>query len=808
MRRHAAAFIACLALAAPAVAADSRDVGFDAGEGPFELSADSVEYDRARDLYVADGNVEIRQGDRRLTADWIAFSNTTQKGVASGGVTFSEGGETLHTSFAEFDVVSMEGVLYDARLDAASSQFRMSGKEIAKTGRDTYRFERGRFTTCRCPDGGREPWEIKAESAELEVGGYGTARNTTFEVLGVPVVWLPWMLYPLKTERQTGLLFPVFSVGSIQGFAIQQPVFWAARENVNVLLTPGWSVKRGFSVQAASEYLLGEASGGQVGAAYHHDEDIKSQTQADRLSEPFGRNRWATWGRQDFALPGGVRAKSDIVMASDNQYPSDFSELGAYRNDRFLQSLAFAQKNFGEDGRFGLIGGASYADDLQSPDNQDRDHFLLQRLPELAFTALPAPAPWSERLVPSLDVGWVYFRSDVSGNDVFRDTGIDARFNGQEYGLNNPAVDPDPDEDLNEDNFDTGVVNGTEANGLFEEGEPLPNRGQRGSLAPRLGAPFRVGNYAELYPEVGWSQVLYDSDATGFEQRGFATANVELRTRLRRRFGDTVTHLMEPRLGYALVTDASESDNPLFVPRAAVEQQRLRELELRNVTRDPADRVPEFNGVTLAVANRFWGRLGEESAPRFLGDATVSAQYDAADDDFGLLLLDGHAFPLERTTLRANFGFDPEQAEISEALLEAAQAFEPGHRVGLRYRYLRDVPKFFEAFPYVRQRFRHVSDDFDRVSQIDLYGRLSITDSWAITYVGSYSFERSLVLRNLGGVEYWSRCKCWAVRLEVAQDRERGVNFNLQYTLTGLGDDEGRPYEPSGVPGFELLDGT
>ena len=97
--------------------------------------------------------------------------------------------------------------------------------------------------------------------------------------------------------------------------------------------------------------------------------------------------------------------------------------------------------------------------------------------------------------------------------------------------------------------------------------------------------------------------------------------------------------------------------------------------------------------------------------------------------------------------------------------------------------------------------------DFDHVNQIDLYLRYSITDTWAATYVGSYSFERSLVLRNLGGIEYFSRCRCWAVRLEIAQDRERGVQFNLLYTLAGLGDDRKRPFEPSGVPGFGLLDG-
>ena len=382
----------------------------------------------------------IRQGERTLSADWMAFSKTTQRGVASGRVTLVEGGDTLHTSFAEFDVANLQGVLFDARLDSRSSQFKMSGAEIAKTGEQTYHFEKGRFTTCRCPDGGREPWEIKADRADLEIGGYGTARNTSFEVLGVPVAWLPWMIYPLKTERQTGLLFPELSVGSLHGFGFGLPFFWAARENVNVLLTPGWSVKRGASVKAATEYVYGEESTGSVAGAYHHDTDID----ANSVSEPFGRERWATWGEQDAFLPGAVRAKSDFAFASDNQYPTDFHELGDYRNDRFLQATAFAGRGFGADGRFALLGAVDYADDLQSPDDLDRDEFLLQRVPQLSFAMLPAPAPLIDRLIPALDVQYVYFRSEVSQNSVFDDTGIDGLFDAQRARTDGSDAGRDP----------------------------------------------------------------------------------------------------------------------------------------------------------------------------------------------------------------------------------------------------------------------------------------------------------------------------------------------------------------------------
>jgi lipopolysaccharide assembly outer membrane protein LptD (OstA) len=695
-------------------------------------------------------------------------------------------------------VVSLEGVLFDASFAAEKGQFKMSGAEVAKTGPQTYRFERGRFTTCRCPEGGgREPWEIKAEKAELEVGGYGTARNTTFEVLGVPVAWVPWMIYPLKTERQTGLLFPEISAGSLDSFSAALPIFWAARENVNVLFTPGGSVERGFFAKGATEYVFGEQSQGRVAGAYHRDAEIDAHSP----SEPFGRNRWATWGEQDLWLPGDVRVKSDFAFTSDNQYPSDFGELGRYRNDRFLESTAFASRTFLGDGRLGLVAAAESADDLQSPDDADRDDFVIQRVPQISAALLPAPAPFIGLLVPALDVQYTYFRSGESLDTAFLDTGIDALFDAQERGPD--GQDPPGGADLNQDN--AGLPGGTEGDGLFQEGEPLVDRGQRLWLTPRLGMPLRLGRFAELYPEAGWAQTFYDSEALGGEQHGFATARVELRTRLRRRFGDALTHLLEPRIGWAWVTDTSQSGDPLYVPSAAVAQGRLRELELESVTRDPADRIEEFNGVTFGFSNRFWG-AGEGGAPRLVADAVLSGQYDFEASEFGLVVLDGRVYPFERTTGRVSLGFDPEDVELDEALVEVAQAFDAGHRVGIRYRYLEDVPRFFEDFPYVRERFRHVREEFDHVNQIDLYLRLSITETWAASYVGSYSFERSLVLRNRGGVEYFSRCRCWAVRVEVEQDRERGVQFNLLYTLAGLGDDRRSPFEPSGVPGFGLLD--
>ena len=223
MARLVAAWIVFIVCAAAPAAADEveSDGGrrfFQAGV-PAELLADSLELEAGRDLYVANGNVRIRQGNRVLRADWMAFSNATRRGVASVDVVYTDGTDTVYTEFVEFDVDTLEGVMFDAEFDVPSNRLEMRGVEIAKTGDRTYTFKQGSFTTCRCPDPeAREPWQIEAGEADLELEGYGVTKNTTVEVLGVPILWLPWMIYPLKTDRQSGLLFPDFGMGGRNGF--------------------------------------------------------------------------------------------------------------------------------------------------------------------------------------------------------------------------------------------------------------------------------------------------------------------------------------------------------------------------------------------------------------------------------------------------------------------------------------------------------------------------------------------------------------------------------------------------------------
>jgi lipopolysaccharide assembly outer membrane protein LptD (OstA) len=799
--RISATWVALAVVAAAAPGTAAVDAPDDSGAPGYELTCESLEYVPTNQIFVARGSVVMRRGDRVLTSDWMTFSNATRRGVASGNVVLREGDDVLEARFIAFDTQELTGIVFDGKF-VGDGVFELSGAEIRKTGDDTYSFEKGVFTSCQCDDPeATDPWTIKAESADLKVGGYGTARNTSFEILGVPAVWFPWMIYPLKTDRQTGFLLP--SIG-YQGSSVELalPFFWAAHDQVNVILTPAWNSSRGFQGNAELDYVYGQSSRGDVLGSYIKDQDINPNTG----QHPYDRNRWLAMGTQDVHLPNRFRAKANFTIFSDNDYPGDFDAASRYRFDRYVESVGFVGGALGSAGRLGLNAAVHWADDLQAPDDTDRDPYLLQRLPTAQLTLLPTPMRGARFFVPALDAEYTYFhpRKNPAGRlpsaaiadpngALFYDTGVDGMFDVDERdtaGFKNPSDD-------HLDNLGAGTGRQvTELDTQFQEGEPLDDWGHRLRIAPRLGVPLRLGDVAELYPEVSWYETLYSSNKKGFESRGLFTARADLRTRLRRRFDNGVTHVMEPRLSYALVTQTGQSRDPFFVPNTAIPQERLRELDLENVVRDPADRISRFNGITLGLGNRFFAPASSEEGPRLLADFSLSAGYEFYSHDFAAIYLDGRTFPMRNLEGRFSVGFDPETAHLDEALAEMVWNFDRGY-AAVGYRYLRKVPNVYENF-LSADRFDEFSN-FRRISQLDTNLRYQLGQSWALTYQLYYQIDGSFLVDNTGGVEYASKCGCWSVRVEGGWDRSGGVNVGFYYTLTGLGSD------PSRVQGRRLM---
>ncbi|MCH8132553.1 MAG: hypothetical protein IIA30_08380 [Myxococcales bacterium] len=141
-----------------------------------------------------------------------------------------------------------------------------------------------------------------------------------------------------------------------------------------------------------------------------------------------------------------------------------------------------------------------------------------------------------------------------------------------------------------------------------------------------------------------------------------------------------------------------------------------------------------------------------------------------------------------------SLGFDPEEARFDEQLMQLDWNHSDGHSFSLGHRFVRDIPTFFEDYPKQNDRFDRVSNEFDKIHQLDGRFRFLLTERWAITWRGGYSLERSLWLGNTAGIEYTSGCNCWATRFQVRSTRNQGFQFAILYSILGLGDDSRDPF--------------
>ncbi len=774
-------------------------------EPDFTLVADEVTYDSERDIYEATGNVRITQaGGSVLTTDWIVFSGATRTGVATGDVRVVDEQNTVRAEFVAVDLESTVSVAVRGSLDNPQPGFAVRGEVIERTGVDTFRVEQGSFTTCRCPPGSeRRPWEIDVEDADLELGGYAVGRNLWFKMFDVPVLYVPWLIFPVKTERQTGFLMPTFAQSSRNGTELSLPFFWAVSESLNLTLEPQWVSRRGWKPTTTYEYVMGERGYGQGGGSLLPN-DRKVKNDPDTY---FSENRWAYWMRHEQPLAKGVRLGFDIAEISDNEYPVDFRDLGSdVENQRQLESAGWLTA-----ARSGLYGGvvASVNDDIQNPNDLDRDGYFLQRLPDVRASSLPR-AVFGLPLRPGLDTRFTNFAQSsahgtifgvvggVAGqvspvNNQFFDTGEDGRFTGGE-----PASSGLIDQvDNNRDDFgDPLAITTTEGDGIFQEGELLAASGQRYDFYPTLALPVQLGVF-ELLTEGGLRETLYVPDLGDNQTRTLYTLRGDLRARFGREFvvaAVPLQHIVEPRVAFAGVFAPNQDDNPLFIPEPARLEPRLIDGDIRLVTRNPSDRVADARLLQMQISNRLYGPSRDDALPaRLYGEFRVGSGYDYEQSAFTRIFALAELRPSREFALEVDAGWDPEEHHLQDVAASAGWDSEAGNQLLLSYRYNRDPSSIFESFLGRGSVFDAPDEPDEKVNQLNLSLYVVATRNLELYAQGFTSLVSDGSDGGRVGIVLISSCKCWDIVTELEkQARPDDTRFTVNVRLTGLGEPGGK----------------
>jgi LPS-assembly protein len=526
---------------------------------PWNLTADEIDYDRNTDIYTASGNVIITRSGRKLTADFIRFDHKAFNTHAKGNVTLKAGEDVLTGSAMDIDLKSETGTIHDGTIFLKENNFNISGKSIEKSGEKSYLVEEATVSTC---DGETPDWKVTGKKIRVDIEGYGFVNHATFWTKKLPVAYTPFLVFPAKIKRQSGLLSPEMGQSERKGIEYNQPFFWAINESSDATFYAHYMSERGPKAGLEYRYVLSKETKGTLMFDFLNDRKTDDGTNnSDKKwgytdDTYFRTNSDRYWLRMkhDQKLPEGFSAKADIDIVSDQDYLHEFRD--GYNGFRATES--YFKKYFGRE-----------IDNYDDPVRTNRVNLNKN----WTSYSLNAEARWYDNVVNR--------RWNDTDNTLQMLPLIE--FNASKQKIPGTPLYADLDSEY--------------TNFYRKDG----TTGHRADLYPRIYFPYRFRNYFSFEPSLGLRHTSWYIDPSSDVQISDKTHNREMYDvkldlssevynifRLNGKSVDSIKHAIRPQIIYQYIPDKSQSKYPNF---------------------DSLDRIIKKNLITYSLINTFTSKF-------------------------------------------------------------------------------------------------------------------------------------------------------------------------------------------------------
>lgn len=303
------------------------DQSISPNESELEVSAgDSDITDNT--LFFSDA-VTVTQGYRTLKAEAVTIDRVEQTVTATGPIEVREPGIVMYGDTISYNSIDEQAQLTDAEFVLYEQQLYGIAEEVTRDANGTLTIEDGELTFCSPTD---PSWLVSAESLEIDaLTNTGEAWGARIDIKGVPIVYLPWIQFPLSDQRKTGLLFPDISSDTRGGLDVTAPIYFNLAANYDATYSPRHIADRGFVHQLNARYLGEKAGYWDITGAYLNDDKLSSEPDKDA--------RWLLKVKQTSTTSSRLRTSIDFSKISDNDYLKDLENntLSAQRQTALLQ---------------------------------------------------------------------------------------------------------------------------------------------------------------------------------------------------------------------------------------------------------------------------------------------------------------------------------------------------------------------------------------------------------------------------------------------------------------------------------------
>jgi len=363
--------------------------------------------------------VVIEYQDVRITADAARYDFSTRTAVLTGNVVIDQGPTRLSGSRGTFHFDTKTGVLEDATADLPPT-YHIVAQSIEKIGEATYRIHHGIFTACDLP---KPDWSFSLSEATITLDDYARMKNVAFRAGSVPLLYTPYLIWPTKEDRASGMLVPGLGYSNQRGAFLGLSYYWVTGRSTDLTTQLEAFSDGTVGIGQEARWRPTAESAGLFQGFLVRDQNATvcvplSQIPPDGGNGPCTlsdgslgvytfqpETRWKV--RLDHVsddLPYDVRGVVSIRAYSDKEFLQDWEKSFALNSARQISSFAFLTRNVG-------------ADSVNLRVERNETFFaatvISERIPSLEFFRRTAP----------IGTGPIYLALQASASALYLDKG-------------------------------------------------------------------------------------------------------------------------------------------------------------------------------------------------------------------------------------------------------------------------------------------------------------------------------------------------------------------------------------------------
>lgn len=293
-------------------------------DSPLRVTAGSTE--AKGNVAVLTDDVQISQGYRQVRSDRATVDRQERTVELEGNIIFREPGVLVMGDRARVDMNSGHADIDDAEFVLHESSVRGTAGALRKRSENRIHVDNATYTTC-------EPisnaWQLKTADLNIDTArGTATAKHVRLEVRDTPILYLPWIRFPISDNRASGLLYPVIMAGNENGLDFSQPIYLNLAPNYDATITPRYVQERGAMLEAEFRYLNHWSETTLSGGHLFDDRggDVGREETSSGLRQPYrDEDRWITYIDHRGGFGRRWFTHIDYTNVSDPDY---FRDLG------------------------------------------------------------------------------------------------------------------------------------------------------------------------------------------------------------------------------------------------------------------------------------------------------------------------------------------------------------------------------------------------------------------------------------------------------------------------------------------------